>query len=494
MEPFRQDPPALHLVSDKGAEPAYRTMPSNEEAEQALLGAILVNNEALDRVSDFLKPEHFFIPANGRIYAACLKLREQLRVADPVTLKSFFEQDGDLQAIGGARYLADLAGSIVSVLNVEEYARTIFDLNVRRQLIAIGEETVNDAYKHDLDIEAADQIRNAEEKLYKLANEGDFRKDYESFATILDRTIESASMALNRDTSLTGITTGLLDMDRMLGGLQKSDLLILAGRPAMGKTALATNMAFNAAKAYAETDGKEGAVVAFFSLEMSSEQLALRILSDEAEIPSEKIRKGDMKRSDFPRLVEAAQTLRRVPIFVDDTAGLTITGMRTRAMRLKRQHDLGLIVVDYLQLMRPSGNQRTDNRVQEISEITRGLKMIAKDLNVPVLALSQLSRAVEQREDKRPQLADLRESGSIEQDADVVMFVYRDAYYVSKREPAEGTPEHAEWQVEMDRVHNLAETIIGKQRHGPTGTVKLHFEGAFTRFSNLERRYDEPEM
>jgi replicative DNA helicase len=469
-------------------------MPSNEEAEQALLGAILINNEALDRVSDFLKPEHFYIPANGRIYAACLRLREQLRVADPVTLKALFEQDGDLQAIGGARYLAELAGSIVSVLNVEDYARTIFDLHVRRQLISIGEETVNEAYRHDLDLAPEDQIRNAEEKLYRLANEGDFRKDYEHFSTIIDRTIDSASKALNRDTSLTGVTTGLVDLDRMLGGLQRSDLLILAGRPAMGKTALATNMAFNAAKAYFASGGKEGAVVAFFSLEMSSEQLALRILSDQAEIASEKIRKGDMKRSDFPRLVEAAQTLRQMPIYVDDTAGLTITNMRTRALRLKRQHDLGLIVVDYLQLMRPSGTQRTDNRVQEISEITRGLKMIAKDLDVPVLALSQLSRAVEQREDKRPQLADLRESGSIEQDADVVMFVYRDAYYVSKREPNEGTPEHAEWQAEMERVHNLAEVIIGKQRHGPTGTVKLHFEGSFTRFSNLERRYDDAEV
>ncbi|MEO3433552.1 replicative DNA helicase [Inquilinus sp. CAU 1745] len=484
MEPSRAEP-SLHLVSDTASTP-YRTVPANEEAEMALLGAVLINNEALDRVSDFLKPEQFYYPAHGRIFAACLRLREQLRVADPVTLKAYFEQDGDLQSIGGAQYLADLAGAIVSVQNIDDYAQTIFDLHLRRQLIAIGEETVNDSYKHDLEVSAADQIRNAEEKLYTLANEGDFRKDYEAFGAILDRALESAGQALNRDTSLTGATTGLIDMDRMLGGLQNSDLVILAARPSMGKTALATNMAFNAARAYAETDGKEGAVVAFFSLEMSSEQLAVRILSDEAKIASEKIRKGEMKRSDFPRLVEAAQTLRRVPIFVDDTAGLTITALRTRAMRLKRQHNLGMIVVDYLQLMRPSGTGRSDNRVQEISEITRGLKMIAKDLNVPVLALSQLSRAVEQREDKRPQLADLRESGSIEQDADVVMFIYREAYYVSKREPNMDTPEHAEWQADMERVHNMAEVIIGKQRHGPTGTVRLHFEGMFTRFSNLD--------
>ena len=469
-------------------EPVYRVMPANEEAEQALLGAILINNDAIDRAAEFLQPEHFFIPAHGRIFAACLKLREQHRIADPVTLKAYFERDGDLQGVGGAQYLAELAGSIVSVHNAEDYARTILDLHIRRQLIGIGEETVNDAYRHDIEDESLEQISRVEEKLYRLAEFGDFRGGFRPFDQVLQQAISAASAAFNRDTPLTGVTTGLIDMDRMLGGLQRSDLIILAGRPSMGKTALATNIAFNTARAFVESQGKEGAVVGFFSLEMSAEQLATRILSDATEIPSEKIRRGDIRNADFPKIIEKSNEIHRVPMFVDDTAGLTISTLRTRALRLRRQHNLGLIVLDYLQLMRPSGSSRVDNRVQEIAEITRGLKMIAKDLNVPVLALSQLSRQVEQREDKRPQLADLRESGSIEQDADVVMFVYREAYYKAKSEPAEGTPAHADWQQEMERIHNLANVIVAKQRHGPTGTVDLHFEGAFTRFSNLERR------
>ena len=469
--------------------PAYRTQPANEEAERALLGAILINNAVLDRVSEFLRSEHFYYPVHGRIYDACLRLREAQRVADPVTLRAYFEQDGDLTEIGGGEYLADLAAGIVSVVNAEDYAHTVFDLHLRRRLIELGEEVVNDAYVPDLDRNADQQIREAEERLYALANYGDFRGGLRSFDGVVDSALANAEEALNRDTRLTGVTAGLIDLDRMLGGLQRSDLVILAARPSMGKTALATNIAFNAAQAYLRKDGREGAVVGFFSLEMSAEQLATRILSDQARIPSEKIRKGEIKKAEFPNLAEAAQTVRQAPLFVDDTAGLTISQLRTRAMRLQRQHGLGLVVVDYLQLMRPSGTQRIDNRVQEISEITRGLKMIAKDLNVPVLALSQLSRAVEQREDKRPQLADLRESGSIEQDADVVMFIFREAYYLEKREPQPDTAEHSEWQDAMNRVYNLAEVIIGKQRHGPTGTVRLHFEGMYTRFSNLDERY-----
>ncbi|MEQ8967036.1 MAG: replicative DNA helicase [Azospirillaceae bacterium] len=480
----------VSVFPQDGRQGSPRRTPANLEAEQALLGALLVNNDAVDRVSEFLKPEHFYHPVHGRVFEACVKFREQHRIAEPRSLRDFFEGDPDLEAVGGPRYLYDLAGAAVSVINAADYGRIIHDLHLRRQLIGLGESVVEEAYDYDLESAAADQIHEAEEKLYKLATEGDFRSGFRPFSDVLKVAIDAASQALNRDTRLTGVTTGLVDMDQTLGGLQPSDLLILAGRPSMGKTALATNMAFNAAKAHMNSDGKEGAVVAFFSLEMSAEQLATRILSEESEIASEKIRKGEMRRSDFPRLTEAAQTLQRVPLFVDDTAGLTITQLRTRALRLKRQHDLGLVVVDYLQLMRPSGTSRMDNRVQEISEVTRGLKMVAKDLNVPVLALSQLSRAVEQREDKRPQLADLRESGSIEQDADVVMFVFREAYYVSKREPAEGTPEHDAWQAEMDKVHNLAEVIVAKQRHGPTRTVRLHFEGMFTRFSNLEQRHD----
>jgi len=488
MESHSKDNTVSVFPTDGLPTPTRRT-PANLEAEQALLGALLVNNDAVDRVSEFLRPEHFYHPVHGRVFEACVRFREQHRIAEPRSLRDYFEGDPDLEAVGGARYLYDLAGAAVSVVNTADYGRIVHDLHLRRQLIGLGESVVEGAYDHALDSTAADQIHETEEKLYKLATEGDFRSGFRPFADVLGEAIDAASKALNRDTHLTGVTTGLVDMDQTLGGLQRSDLLILAGRPSMGKSALATNMAFSAAKAYLQSEGKEGAVAALFSLEMSAEQLATRILSDEAEIPSEKIRKGEMRRADFPRLTEAAQTLQRVPLFVDDTAGLTITQLRTRALRLKRQHDLGLIVVDYLQLMRPSGTSRSDNRVQEISEITRGLKMIAKDLDVPVLALSQLSRAVEQREDKRPQLADLRESGSIEQDADVVMFVFREAYYVSKREPAEGTPDHDAWQAEMDRVHNLAEVIVAKQRHGPTKTVRLHFEGMYTRFSNLEQRY-----
>jgi replicative DNA helicase len=471
---------------------AYRSQPQNEEAEQALLGAILVNNIVIDRVAEYLRPEHFFYPAHGRIFAACIKFHEQHRVADPVSLKGFFEQDGDLQDIGGADYLADLASSVVSVVNADDYGGTIHELHLRRRLIELGEGVVNDAYRQDFECDATQQIESAEELLYQLAEAGDFNTGFRGFSDVLKIALNNASVALNRDSHLTGTTTGLADLDKMLGGLQASDLVILAARPSMGKTALATNMAFNAAKAYLNSGGKEGAVVGFFSLEMSAEQLATRILSEESEIPSEKIRKGEMsKKADFPRLVEAANLIDRIPLFVDDTAGLTITQLRTRALRLKRQHNLGMIVVDYLQLMRPAGTSRNDNRVQEISEITRGLKMIAKDLDLPVLALSQLSRAVEQREDKRPQLADLRESGSIEQDADVVMFIFREAYYVSKREPTVGTGDHAEWQIEMEKVHNLADILIAKQRHGPTGTVQLHFEGAYTRFTNLDKRFGD---
>jgi replicative DNA helicase len=468
----------------------YRQPPSNEEAEQALLGAILSNNTALERVSEYLRPEHFYIPAHGRIYGACLRLREMNRIADPISLRRLFEQDGDLQGVGGAQYLADLASSIVSVVAAEEYGQTIYDLYLRRELITVGEEIVNEAYRPDNETESPAQIQEAEERLYRLASSGVLRTDFHSFSDVLGRAVDAAARALERDTPLTGVTTGLTDLDRMLGGLQPSDLIILAGRPGMGKSALAANIAFNGAQRYVKKQGREGAVAAFFSLEMSAEQLATRILSDASAVPSEKIRKGDVKRSDFPRIVEAANAIRSTPLFLDDTAGLSISALRTRAIRMKRQHNLGLVVVDYLQLMTASGLKRTDNRVQEISEITRGLKILAKDLNIPVLALSQLSRQVEARDDKRPQLADLRESGSIEQDADVVMFVYREAYYKSKAEPMEGTAEHEEWRAAMDRVHNIAEVIIAKQRHGPTGTARLHFEGAFTRFSDLSERHD----
>jgi len=488
----------LHEPHMADTDPGYRQMPANEDAEQALLGAILINNDAIDRVTDFLQPDHFFIPVNGRIYEACRQFRMENRAADPVTLRDFFAGDPDLESVGGAGYLIDLASGIISVVNAEDYGRIIYDLHIRRTLITIGEDMVNQAYAHDLGISAHDQLDGAEQRLFHVSQEGTDRRDLRDFGSVIAITIDEAAQAMNRDTRLTGVTTGLAEMDKRLGGLQRSDLLILAARPAMGKSALAANIAFNAAKAFRDTDGREGARAAFFSLEMSSEQLALRILSDQAEIPSEKIRKGEIGRDDYLKLAQASHDLSTVPLYLDDTAGLTIGQLRTRARRLFGQSyrkdmteggkpPAGLIIVDYLQLMRPGAGDRTDSRVQEISEITRGLKMIAKDLSVPVIALSQLSRAVEQRDDKRPQLADLRESGSIEQDADVVMFIYREEYYLGRGAPEEGTEEHIQWQEKMAKAYNKAEVIIGKQRHGPTGTVNLFFDGRFTRFADLDQ-------
>lgn len=484
------DPPSKALTI-----PTYRTPPHNEEAEQAVLGAVLVNNKAFEKVGEFLRPEHFFDPANQKIYQAIMKMVDRGQVASPMTLKAFFEQDQDLAEIGGTEYLARLAAAIVTVQNVEDYGRIIHDAYLRRQLIEVGEDMVNHAYKHDLDVTANDQIEEAEKKLFELASFGDVKGDFIPFERALKLAIDNAEAAFRRTSHVTGVTSGLRDLDSKLGGLHPSDLLILAGRPSMGKTALATNIAFNAAKAYMLSGGKEGAPVGFFSLEMSAEQLALRILADQAEVSGDKIRRGEIAASDFPKFVEASQFLSRVPFFVDDTPALSITAVRTRCRRLKRTHGLGLVVVDYLQLLRGGGAGRgPENRVQEISEITRGLKAIAKELHVPVIALSQLSRSVEQREDKRPQLSDLRESGSIEQDADVVMFVFREQYYLERAEPGRRPDEsedkyndrYQRWQERLGEVHNTAEVIIGKQRHGPVGTVRLFFDGNYTRFGDLD--------
>ncbi|HYC02518.1 MAG TPA: replicative DNA helicase [Azospirillaceae bacterium] len=473
---------------------AYRVPPHNEEAEQALLGAILVNNKAYEKVAEFLRPESFFDPANGRIYTACIKLIERGQVANPLTLKAYFEQDADLTQIGGAEYLARLAAAIVTVQNAEDYGRIIHDAYLRRQLIDVGEEMVNQAYRHEIDVVATDQIEEAEKKLFDLASTGDVGGGFIPFQRSLAAAIETAEAAFRRSSHVTGVTSGLRDLDAKLGGLHPSDLIILAGRPSMGKTALATNIAFNAAKAYMQSNGEEGAPVGFFSLEMSAEQLALRILADEAQVSGDKMRRGDIRESDFPKFVEASQYLARVPFYVDDTPALSITAVRTRARRLKRTSGLGLIVVDYLQLLRGGGVSKSENRVQEISEITRGLKAIAKELDLPVIALSQLSRAVEQREDKRPQLSDLRESGSIEQDADVVMFVYREQYYLERAEPSRRPDEgedkfndrYQRWKQRLEEVYNTAEAIIAKQRHGPVGSVRMHFNGEFTKFSDLD--------
>lgn len=472
----------------------YRVVPHNEEVEQALLGALLVNNRSLEKVSEFLKAEHFYNPVHGRIFDAIAKFVERGQDASPITLKNYFDKDQDLSAVGGSQYLADLAAHIVSVVNVEDYGRTVYELHLKRALIALGEDVVNEAYAHDIDMSASQQIETAEKRLFDLATAGDYRGGPVSFAQSLTKAIQQAETAYQREGHITGITTGLADIDRKLGGLQRSDLVIVAARPAMGKSVLAMNMAFNAARAYLRSGGKEGAVALVFSLEMSAEQLATRILSDITSVGADFIRRGELKDTDFAKFVQASQELAAAPLFIDDTPALTISAVRTRARRLKRQHNLGLIIVDYLQLLSGSGRGGQESRVQEVSEITRGLKAIAKELDVPVVALSQLSRAVEARDNKRPQLADLRESGSIEQDADIVMFIYREEYYLEREQPArrpEETDEkfnarHEDWMKRTEESHNIAEIIVAKQRHGPIGTVKLYFNGEYSRFSDLE--------
>lgn len=470
----------------------FRLAPHNIEAEQELLGAILINNEAADRVSSFLSEEHFFDPLHARIYETCLRLIQSGKQATPVTLKTYFDSEDPVGEYTVPQYLGILATGATSIINVKDYGQTIYDLCVRRNLINIGEDMVNTAYDSQIEETPEEQINLAEERLYALAKAGKYGAGFCSFKDAIADAIEMANHAYQRDGGLSGISTGLVDLDRKMGGLQKSDLIILAGRPSMGKTALATNVAFNIAKNHQSTqapDGTEettdGAVVAFFSLEMSAEQLATRIISEQAEIPSEKIRRGMIDETDFRRLVETSQSLSHTPLYIDPTGGISIAQLAARARKLKRQKNVGVIIVDYLQLL--TGSKRTgEGRVQEVSEITTGLKALAKELNVPIIALSQLSRQVEQRDDKRPQLADLRESGSIEQDADVVMFVYREEYYVSRRQPSESDVEATvKWQDEMDQAQGKAEVIIGKQRHGPTGTVELAFTGEYTRFSDL---------
>ncbi len=482
--------------------PAYRAPPHNLEAEKALLGAILVNNRAYERVSEFLRPEHFALGEHGRVYAAMEKLVERGQMADPVTLKAYFEQDESLADIGGPAYLAELAASAVTVINAGEYGRIIHDAYLKRQLIGLGEDVVNRAYGAEIDDDAPAQIEAAEQHLYDLATKGEYEGGFQTFKETVIEAINIAELAHKREGKLAGVTSGFIDLDKKLGGLHPSDLLILAGRPSMGKTALATNIAYNAAYSHRQSNGEEGAAVGFFSLEMSGEQLATRILSEQSNLSSDKIRKGELSNDEFYKLFSASQTLHDIPIFIDDTPALTISALRTRARRLKRQHGLGLIVIDYLQLIAGSPNSRNDGRVQEVSEITRGLKTLAKELDVPVLALSQLSRAVEQREPPRPQLSDLRESGSIEQDADVVMFIFREEYYLSRAEPTHRADEKDDrfyerkerWEQRMAESQNIAEVIVAKQRHGPIGTVRMMFQGEFTRFGDLDPGHGQDGM
>ena len=486
MATLRQALPAL---------PETEAMPHNIEGEQQLLGAILTNNEVYDRVSSLVKAEHFFDPVHQRIFERMVARIQKNALASPVTLKPFFEDDPGLKELGGPAYLVRLAGAAISAYAARDYAQMIYDLAVRRELIGLGKDIAARAGKVEVDSEPREQIIEAEQRLYKLGEQGVAERGFQSFLKAAVEAVNVANAAYQRGGGLSGISTGLVDLDRKLGGLHPSDLLILAGRPSMGKTSLATNIAFNIAKAYKRgrlpdgTDGTiDGGCVGFFSLEMSAEQLAARVLSEASKVPSEQIRRGDMTEIEFRRFVDAAKELESCPLYIDDTPALPISQLAARSRRLKRTHGLDLLVVDYLQLLKGS---KTDNRVQEVSEITQALKAIAKELNIPVIALSQLSRQVENREDKRPQLSDLRESGSIEQDADVVMFVYREEYYLSRMEPEPGSAGHSEWMQKSERAHAKAEVIIGKQRHGPIGNVELSFEAEFTRFGNLAQSWTQ---
>jgi replicative DNA helicase len=474
-------------------------LPHSIEAEQQLLGAILTNNDLFERVAPILGAEHFYDPVHARIFETASARIAKNNLASPVTLKAFLEDDAGLAELGGPTYLVRLAGAAISSFAVRDYAEMIYDMAIRRELITVGNEIAAKAARVDVDSEPKEQIIEAEQKLYALAEQGKTEQGFQSFLTAVTDAVKVANAAYQREGGLAGVSTGLVDMDKKLGGLHRSDLLILAGRPSMGKTSLATNVAFNIARAYKKgltSSGEEGAVdggvVGFFSLEMSAEQLATRILSEVAEIPSNQIRRGDFTESEFRRIVDAAKELEAAPLFIDDTPALPISQLAARARRLKRTHGLDVLFIDYLQLVRGTG--RSENRVNEISEITMGLKAIAKELDIPVIALSQLSRQVENREDKRPQLSDLRESGSIEQDADVVMFVFREEYYKEREKPGDHELDKMGiWQEEMERLHGKAEVVIGKQRHGPIGTVELSFEGQFTRFGNLIKPWQQPQ-
>ena len=475
-------------------EPTFRTAPHNIEAEQALLGAILVNNEAFYRVSDFLEAKHFFEPIHQRIYELASGLVRANKLATPVTLKTFLPGDVDIAGLSVNQYLARLAAEATTIINAQDYGRTVYDLSIRRDLIAIGEDMVNLAYDAPVESTPTQHIEDAERKLYEIAETGRYDTGFQRFAQALTTAVDMAARAYQRDGSLSGLATGLTDLDARMGGLQSSDLIILAGRPGMGKTALATNIAYNVAKAWAgemRADGHthtvNGGIVGFFSLEMSAEQLATRIIAEQTGIPSSKIRRGGIDEGDFEKIKDVSIELQNLPFYVDETGGLSIGQLAARARRLKRQRGLDLLVIDYVQLLSGSTRRSSENRVQEITEITTRLKALAKELAIPILALSQLSRQVESRDDKRPQLSDLRESGSIEQDADVVMFVFREEYYHQMRKPTEANREKFnEWLAEGERVEGKAEVIIGKQRHGPTGTVELQFDAAVTRFANLD--------
>lgn len=480
----------------------YREAPNNIEAEQALLGAILINNDAFYRVSDFLKPPHFYDPLHRRIYELASELIRVGKMANPVTMKTFLPADDKVGDMTVFQYVVRLAAEAVTIINAEDYGRAIYDLATRRSLIGIGEEMVNVAFDAPVDMAPRSQIEDAERRLFELAETGRYDGGFQPFNEAVKTAIDLAGVAFQRDGHLSGVSTGIHSLDGKMGGLQSSDLIVLAGRPGMGKTSLATNIAFNIAAAYQgeqQADGSmkaiNGGVVGFFSLEMSAEQLATRIISEQTEVSSSKIRRGDISETDFEKLIACTQTMQRIPLYIDQTGGISIAQLSARARRLKRQRGLDCLVIDYIQLMTGSSKASSQNRVQEITEITTGLKALGKELNVPIIALSQLSRQVESREDKRPQLSDLRESGSIEQDADVVIFVFREEYYVKNLEPRdEFDPKYDEWKMHFEKVKGTADVIIAKQRHGPTGTVKLAFQSEFTRFTDLAEGTYLPEQ
>jgi replicative DNA helicase len=491
------DPP--HPEVQAGRKPPYRAAPHNVELEQALLGAILVNNEAFYRISDFLEPRHFFEPIHQKLYEIAASLVRVGKAATPITCKTFLPPDLDVAGLTASQYLARLAAEATTIINASDYGRAIYDLAVRRSLIVIGEEMVNDAYDSPAHERPQNLIEQAERNLYELAETGRYDGGFQRFSQALTTAVEMAAHAYQRDGRLSGLATGLNDLDRMMGGLQKSDLIILAGRPGMGKSSLATNIGYNVARVWeggvradGQIESSNGGIVGFFSLEMSAEQLATRMISEQTEIPSYRIRRGEIAPTDFDRIAEAAREMERIPFYIDETGGLSVSQLAARARRLKRQRGLDLLVIDYIQLVQGSTRRALEGRVQEVTEITTSLKALAKELNIPILALSQLSRAVENRDDKRPQLSDLRESGSIEQDADVVLFVFREEYYLKNKEPRPGTEDYFKWQAEMEAVHGRAELIIGKQRHGPTGTVALQFKADVTRFSDLAQEEHIP--
>ena len=461
--------------------------PSNLEAEQALLGSILINNDIIDEISTIVSSSIFYDPAHVKIYEVIESLNNKGMIANPITLKNFFEKDNMLNEVGGTEYLVKLTRFSGSAKQAIDYAKIIHEMYLRRELVLISDKLSTDTLNaNDHEQNAENIIESTERSLFDLAERGSFTQSFLKFNQALDQTIQMATMAMQSDQGIVGVPTGLTDLDEKLGGLHKSDLVILAGRPGMGKTALATNIAYYAAQKLMSREEKSS--IAFFSLEMSSEQLSTRILSEQARIRSDDIRRGKVTEDEINRYIETSRNIYNLPLYIDETPAITIATLCNRARRIKRLFGLSLVVVDYIQLMRSPGlNNRSENRVQEVSEITQGLKALAKELKVPVLALSQLSRAVESRDDKKPQLSDLRESGSIEQDADVVMFVYREAYYLENKQPKLGSIEHAEWQSKMNDVNGLADIILGKQRHGPTGTVKVEFEGIYTKFRDLSK-------